>query len=205
AHKRVSLFSFVEFCLWNAQDDQTNYQRNLSIGEVEVEPESPTGTAIYHRTEYRERRDHYAVYGVNAVASGYDTDRDTFVGAYNSLGEAAVPRSGAAQNTIASGWYPIGSHQLDVDLAPGASQPYTFVLGYLENPREEKWEPADEALDILPLQVLNKTRAHVLLAQFATPEQVDASFAELQAYWARLLSPFSVTSTDAKLDRMVNI
>lgn len=205
AHKRVSLFSFVEFCLWNAQDDQTNYQRNLSIGEVEVEPNGPTGTAIYHRTEYRERRNHYAVYGVNAVASGYDTDRDTFVGAYNSLGEAAVPRDGKAGNSLASGWYPIGSHQLDVDLAPGTSQTYTFVLGYLENPRDEKWEPADEARGIKPLQILNKTRAHELLAQFATTEQVDASFAELQAYWTRLLSTYSVTSTDAKLDRMVNI
>ena len=36
----------------------TNYQRNLSIGEVEVERH---GT-IYHKTEYRERRDHYAFY-----------------------------------------------------------------------------------------------------------------------------------------------
>ena len=133
APKKASLFSFAEFCLWNAQDDQTNYQRNLSIGEVEVD-----GSAIYHKTEYRERRDHYAVYGVNAEIAGFDTDRDTFVGAYNSLGEAAVPRAGKATNSIASGWYPIGSHALELELAPGESRSYTFVLGYIENPDEEK-------------------------------------------------------------------
>ncbi|MFS0699748.1 glycosyl transferase [Cellulomonas sp. 179-A 4D5 NHS] len=198
AAKTVSLFSFVEFCLWNAQDDQTNYQRNLSIGEVEVEADGPTGTAIYHKTEYRERRDHYAVYGVNARATGFDTDRDTFVGAYNGLGEAAVPFAGKSENSVASGWYPIGSHSLEVTLEPGASTSYTFVLGYLENPQDEKWADDD-------LQVVNKKGAHELLARFATEEQTDAAFEALRAHWTTLLSGYSVSSTDEKLDRMVNV
>ena len=196
--KSLSLFSFAEFCLWNAQDDQTNYQRNLSIGEVEVELDSPHGTAIYHKTEYRERRDHYAVYAVNAHAAGFDTDRDTFVGAYNGLGEAAVPRAGASAGSVASGWYPIASHGLQVELAAGESATYVFVLGYVENPDEEKW--ADDAH-----QVINKTRAHALLSRFATTEQTDTAFEALRSYWTNLLSSYSVTSTDEKLDRMVNI
>ncbi|WP_407345513.1 GH36-type glycosyl hydrolase domain-containing protein [Pengzhenrongella phosphoraccumulans] len=205
AVKSVTMFSFVEFCLWNAQDDQTNYQRNLSIGEVEVEPFNGTSSAIYHKTEYRERRDHYAVYAVNAQAAGFDTDRDTFVGAYNSLGEAAVPFAGKSADSVASGWYPIGSHSLEITLEPGASTSYTFVLGYIENPVEEKWAPADEAAGIKPLQVINKTRAHELLARFATTEQTDAAFDALVAHWTELLSGYSVDSGDDKLDRMVNI
>ena len=198
APKSFSAFTFVEFCLWNAQDDQTNYQRNLNIGEVEVEQDAPNGSAIYHRTEYRERRDHYAVFGVNAKASGFDTDRDTFVGAYNGLGEAAVPRAGRSADSVASGWYPIGSHQLDVTLEPGESQTFVVVLGYIENPDEEKW--ADDAH-----QVINKERAHALLSRFATTEQVDAAFARLKEHWTNLLSTYSVKSDDEKLDRMVNI
>lgn len=194
--KSVKLFSFVEFCLWNAQDDQTNYQRNLSIGEVEVEQEGPHGSAIFHTTEYRERRDHYAVFGVNTQASGFDTDRDAFVGAYNGLGEAAVPRRGASSNSVASGWYPIGSHQVDVTLEPGASRTLVYVLGYVEN--EDKW--ADDAH-----QVVNKEKAHALLGRFATTEQTDEAFDRLTAHWRRLLSTYSVTSTDEKLDRMVNV
>ncbi|PVU83084.1 glycosyl transferase [Cellulomonas sp. WB94] len=205
ATKTVTLFSFVEFCLWNAQDDQTNYQRNLSIGEVEIENDGPYGSAIYHKTEYRERRDHYAVYGVNAHAAGFDTDRDTFVGAYNGLGEAAVPRAGVSANSVASGWYPIGSHSLEITLEPGESTSYTYVLGYIENPQDEKWAPADEAAGIEALQVVNKTRAHELLSRFATNEQTDAAFEALRTYWTNLLSTYTVTSTDDKLDRMVNI
>ena len=199
AAKTFTAFSFVEFCLWNAQDDQTNYQRNLSIGEVEVEETGPHGgSAIYHKTEYRERRDHYAVFGVNAQADGFDTDRDTFVGAYNSLGEAAVPRAGRSANSVASGWYPIGSHSVSVTLEPGESRELVYVLGYLENADEEKW--ADDAH-----QVVNKTGAHALLGRFATAEQADAAFDALRAHWTGLLSTYSVTSGDEKLDRMVNI
>ena len=205
AVKSVTLFSFVEFCLWNAQDDQTNYQRTLSIGEVEVEPFNGTSSAIYHKTEYRERRDHYAVYAVNADAAGFDTDRDTFVGAYNSLGEAAVPFAGKSADSVASGWYPIGSHSLEITLEPGAATSYTFVLGYIENPVEEKWAPADEAAGIKAQQIINKTRAHELLARFATTEQTDAAFDALVEHWTELLSGYSVTSGDDKLDRMVNI
>jgi cellobiose phosphorylase len=205
AEKSVSLFSFVEFCLWNAQDDQTNYQRNLSLAEVEVELDGPSGSAIYHRTEYRERRDHYAVYGVNTRADGFDTDRDSFVGPWNGLGEAAVPRAGRATDSVASGWYPIGSHQVDVTLAPGESRSLTYVLGYVENPHEEKWAPADEAAGVKALQVVNKERAHALLSRFATTEQTLAAFEALRAYWTDLLSTYSVRSTDERLDRMVNI
>lgn len=198
AAKRLTLFSYVEFCLWNAQDDQTNYQRNLSIGEVEVEPDGPTGSAIYHRTEYRERRDHYAVYGVNARGAGFDTDRDTFVGPWNGMGEAAVPRAGVSAGSVASGWYPIGSHSLVLELAPGESRTHTFVLGYVENAPDEKWADAAH-------QVVAKEPAHALLSRFATTEQTDAAFERLQEYWTGLLSTYSVRSTDARLDRMVNV
>jgi len=191
AAKNVQLFSFIEFCLWNAEDDQTNYQRNLSLGEVEVED-----GAIYHKTEYRERRDHYAVYAVNAPIAGFDTDRDAFLGFGNGFHEAAVPHAGKATNSVASGWYPIGSHQLDVSLAPGESRQYTFVLGYLENPADAKWEAPS---------VINKSGARELLAKFATNEATDAEFAKLNEYWDNLLGSYTVESGDDKLNRMVNV
>lgn len=71
--KSLKLFSFVEWCLWNAQTDMENFQRNLSTGEVEIE-----GSVIYHKTEYRERRNHYAFYSVNRMPDGFDTNRESF-------------------------------------------------------------------------------------------------------------------------------
>jgi cellobiose phosphorylase len=100
--KSFSLFSYLEWNLWNALDDMTNFQRNYSIGEVEIE-----GSVIYHKTEYRERRNHYAFYAVNHEINGFDTDRESFVGLYNSYAEPDVVLSGKAKNTVAHGWSPV--------------------------------------------------------------------------------------------------
>lgn len=190
AKKNFKLFSFVEFCLWNAWDDQTNFQRNYSIGEVEV-----IGSTIYHKTEYRERRNHYAVFSVNAEIDGFDTDRETFIGLYNGFDHPNVVFDGQAKNSVASGWAPIGSHMFNVELEAGEEKSFIFVLGYCENPKDEKWEAQD---------VINKKPANELLAKFKTDEQVDEALATLKAYWENLLSKYTLESADEKLNRMVN-
>lgn len=191
AEKKVTLFSFVEFCLWNAYDDMTNFQRNLSLGEVEVE-----GNAIYHKTEYRERRNHFAFYSVNRPFDGFDTDRDSFLGPYNGLSEPDAVAAGKSANSVASGWSPIASHSFHLTLQPGEEQSLIFVLGYVENPEEEKWERPG---------IINKTRAETMIGRFAKDEDVQAALAELQGYWDRLLGKYAISSSDDKLNRMVNI
>ncbi len=191
AAKEVSLFSYVEWCLWNADDDMKNFQRLLSCGEVEIK-----GSTIYHKTEYRERRNHYALFSVNHPIDGYDTIRDDFLGMYNGVDHPEVVEAGKAKNTVASGWSPIASHQINVTLQPGETKTFVFVLAYIENPQEEKWESHN---------VINKKPAEELLAKYQTDADVDAALAELKAYWEELLSRYTVTSADDKVNRMVNI
>ena len=191
AAKSLSVFSYVEWCLWNADDDMKNFQRNLSIGEVEV-----VGSTIYHKTEYRERRNHYAVYSVNAEVAGFDTSRDAFLGAYRGADKPEAVEKGACTNSMASGWSPIASHQLNVTLAPGESKTFVFVLGYIENPQKEKWESHG---------VINKKPALAMLSKYNTEENVDKAFAELQSYWKSLLAKYTVESGNDKVNRMVNI
>ncbi len=191
SEKKLQLFSYVEFCLWNAMDDMTNFQRNLSTGEVEV-----IGSTIYHKTEYRERRNHYAVYSVNTKADGFDTSRDDFIGVYNSGANPDAVLEGKCRNSIASGWYPIASHQIDITLAPGESKSYVFVLGYCENPEDQKWEKQD---------VINKAPAEKMLAKYQTDADVEKSFNNLRDYWKKLLSRFTVDTANDKVNRMVNI
>lgn len=191
AAKTVKLFSFVEFCLWNAHDDATNLQRNFSTGEVEIE-----GSTIFHKTEYRERRDHFAFYHVNAKLAGFDTDRESFLGLYNSYGESDVVRAGKSKNTVASGWAPIASHCLEVALQPGETKSFVFVLGYIENPKDQKWAAPG---------VINKTRSTEMIARFDSDAKVEAEMAQLRKYWDSLLNVYKVESPDEKLNRMVNI
>ena len=190
ATRELKVFSFVEFCLWNAWDDQTNFQRNLSTGEVEVE-----GSAIYHVTEYRERRSHYAVFGVNAPVAGFDTDREIFLGLYNGLHDPEAVLAGSSRNSIASGWAPVGSHCLEVKLAPGERRDFVFVLGYVENPADDKWEKPG---------TVNKAPALALMARFSDSAQVDAAATELRDYWSSLLETYVLESPDERLNRMVN-
>jgi cellobiose phosphorylase len=189
--KSLKLFSFVEWCLWNAATDMENFQRNFSTGEVEVD-----GSTLYHKTEYKERRNHYAYYGVNTPIQGYDTDRETFFGLYNGFHEPQVVLEGKPGMSFAHGWSPIASHYIEVELQPGESRDLVFVLGYVELPEDEKWESKN---------VINKSPAREVLARFDTAEKVDAALAELKRYWDRLLGIYALKSGDPKLDRMVNI
>ena len=189
--KTLSVFSYVEWCLWNADDDSRNFQRNYSTGEVEV-----VGSTIYHKTEYRERRNHYAVYSVNTKIDGFDTSRDAFLGAYRGAANPEVVEKGQATGSIASGWSPIASHQINVTLQPGETKSYVFVLGYLENPENDKWEAPG---------IINKKPANAMLAKYQTDADVEKAFAELNTYWSELLSKYTVKSSNDKVDRMVNI
>ena len=194
--KDFSVFSYVEFCLWNAMDDMTNFQRNFSTGEVEIHA---GGSQLFHKTEYRERRNHYAVYAVNAPVDGFDTDRDSFLGAYGENSAPSVVVNDQSKNSVASGWAPVGSHHLKVALEPGEEKTYIFVLGYVENPVNEKWVGRAED------GIINRAPADALLARFDTTEKADDALAELKAYWDKLLGHFSISSSDEKLDRMVNV
>ena len=189
--KTLSLFSYVEWCLWNADDDMKNFQRNFSTGEVEI-----VDSTIFHKTEYRERRNHYAVYSVNAKIDGFDTIRDEFLGAYNGTDDPTAVKNGACTNSVASGWQPIASHQINITLNPGETKSFVFVLGYIENPEDEKWESKG---------VVNKKRAYEMLDRYKTDADVDKAFAELNEYWNGLLSKYTVKSSNDKVDRMVNI
>ncbi|MBR1489977.1 MAG: glycosyl transferase [Bacteroidales bacterium] len=191
AKKSFQLYSFVEWCLWNASTDMENFQRNLSTGEVEID-----GNVLYHKTEYRERRDHYAFFGVNRPFDGFDTDRETFIGMYNGFEAPQQVLAGTSGNSVAHGWSPVASHRFDLTLEPGESTELVFVLGYVENAPEEKF--------VAPA-VINKAKAQAMMEAFATGEQVDAAFAALKAYWDDLLGRFTVESDVPELDRTVNV
>lgn len=203
----LSLFSAIEFCLWDANDDATNFQRNYSIGQVEVELPSPSRRGaggegeyptIYHKTEYRERRDHFAYFACSEPLTGFDTDRESFLGAYRGWNEPSVVAAGAACNSIAHGWQPLGSHHVKLRLKAGEQTQVIFILGYQENPRDEKFDPPGS-------QIINKKSAKKALEKYLQPANADKAFEELRAYWTMLLGKLQVTTPDEHTNRMVNI
>ena len=200
--KKVSLVSFVEWCLYNAQDDTNNFQRNFSTGEVEIE-----GSAIYHKTEYRERRNHFSFYSVNSAIDGFDTDRESFLGLYNSLSAPQTVAEGKSADSVADGWSPIASHRIEVSLEPGEEKTFVFLLGYVENDEDKKWA-AQASSDKRFFRtntasgIINKEKAYALQEKYSTEEKVDKAFADLNAFWNETLSNFKLKTNDEKLNRM---
>lgn len=200
--KNISLVSFIEWCLYNGQTDGENFQRNLSTGEVEIE-----GSVIYHKTEYRERRNHFTFYSVNSPIKGFDTDRETFLGLYNGLDTPDTIVAGKSGNSVADGWSPIASHRLECTLKPGESKTYVFVLGYIENEEDKKFIPESQVKQPFKATnkysgIVNKEKAYALQAKFDSKEKVEAAYKALREFWDETLSHFAISTGDEKLDRM---
>ena len=209
--KKITLTSCIEWCLYNAQDDTTNFQRNFSTGEVEI-----LESTIYHKTEYRERRNHFAFYFVNSKITGFETDREQFLGQDNGFDHPAAvfdndENGKSTKNSVADGWSPIASHQLMIELKPGEEKSLVFILGYIENENDDKFLPENKAeeerkaglLQTNPgMRVINKKKAIALQLKYDTKAKVENALQELKAFWDNLLSNFTLKTNDEKLNRM---
>jgi len=189
----LSIFSIIEFCLWDAQDDTTNFQRNFSTGQVEIED-----GVVYHKTEYRERRDHFAYFGCSEKLEGFDTQRESFLGAYRGWDSPEVVENGQSKNSVAHGWSPVGSHHVKLSLKPGETKQINFVLGYQEMPADQKFDPAGS-------QTINKSEAKKKLAKYLDPKGVEEASQLLKQHWDNLLGICQVETPDLHTNRMVNI
>ena len=189
----LSIFSAVEFCLWDALDDATNFQRNYSTGEVEVED-----GVIYHKTEYRERRNHFAYFACSEQPAGYDTQREDFLGPYRSWDKPLAVEEGRSRDSIASGWQPMGSHQVAATLQPGEEKQIIFALGYFENPTDAKFDPPKS-------QRINKRGVRGVIDKFKDKAQADAAFEALRVYWDEVLGVLQVQTPNEHVNRTVNM
>ena len=191
--RKLSAFSSIEFCLWDAQDDAANFQRNFSTGQVEVED-----GVIYHKTEYRERRDHFAYFACSEKLAGFDTQRDTFLGSYRSWDKPIAVERGRSFNSVAHGWAPIGSHHVKINLKAGETKIVMFILGYHENPKDQKFDPPQS-------QTINKKTVKPIISKYLKQENVMAAFEALRRYWNDVLGIYQVKTPDKHTNRMVNI
>jgi cellobiose phosphorylase len=190
---QLSVFSSIEFCLWDAQDDATNFQRNFSTGQVEID-----AGVIYHKTEYRERRNHFAYFACSQNLAGYDTQREVFLGAYRGWDRPAAVEAGRSFNSVAHGWAPIGSHHVRLRLKPHECRQVIFLLGYHENPGARKFDPPDS-------QTIDKSTVKPTISKYLSAAAAETAFDALREYWDHLLGIYEVRTPDRHVNRMVNI
>jgi len=188
----LSVFASIEFCLWDAMDDATNFQRNYSVGEVEV-----VDGVIYHKSEYRERRDHFAYFACSEMLAGFDTNREAFLGPYRGFDAPASVERGSLGNSITHGWQPVGATHSRLHLPAGGSKTIIYLLGYHENPVDQKFDPSGTPM-------VNKRSVTPIIRKYLQETEVETAFTQLQAYWDGLLARLQVQTPDVHTDRMVN-
>jgi len=191
--RQLSAFSSVEFCLWDANDDATNFQRNLNIGELEVQ-----GSVIYHKTEYRERRNHFAYFACSEPLAGFETQREAFLGSYRGYQDPQAVEWDVTTNSLTVGWAPVGVHHLRFSLATGETRRVIFLLGYFENPVDQKFTSPGS-------QKINKAGVEPIIDKYLNPHAVDKAFEDLKQYWQANLNVLQVVTPDQHVNRMVNI
>jgi cellobiose phosphorylase len=186
----LTLFPAVEFALWDAWDDQANFQRNYSTGEVAV-----IDGVVYHVTEYRERRNHFSSFACSEPAAGFDTDRRAFLGNGRGWDAPEAVERGTASGSIAHGWSPIAALQVPVGLGPDETRDVVVTLGYHENPPDAKWDDRGRVA---------VSAARRVVAAHLDPAGIDGMLEALAARWDGLLGALRVETPDEHTDRMVN-
>ena len=121
---------------------------------------------------------------------------ESFLGLYNGFENPQTVMAGEPSNSVADGWSPIASHYIEITLEAGESKDFVFILGYVENAFEEKFN-ADGSM--------NKSKAYEMIEKYNTVEKVEAGLAANKAMWDTLLSKYTVNTPDDKMNRMVNI
>lgn len=175
----VSIFSFIEFCLWDAVGDSTNYQRTWNIGQAHCE-----GSTIIHNTLYGNWKKILAFFSCSEKISGFDTQRKNFLGnfGYNSLMHPEVVTRGKSTNSKAIGWDPIGSHQINLKLKAKKNYNIIFTLGTAKSSKEAK----------------------LISAKFLKKAVIEKELKKLKEYWEENLSNFQAETPDHEMNLMLN-
>ncbi|MBI5699346.1 glycosyl transferase [Candidatus Saganbacteria bacterium] len=178
--QNISLFSFVEFCLWNAVEDQTNFQRTWSTGLAHCE-----GSTIFHTTQYGYWKDIFAYFSVSEKIHSYDCQRRDFLGdfGYGTLQRPKAVVEGKCSNSKAIGWAPIGAHCLKLKLKPGEKKTIIFVLGCATKVQNSK----------------------VKIQKFTKPKVVDQELKKLKEYWEENLSKLQIETPDPEMNAQINV
>ena len=104
--RSLGIFTYAEFCLWDAVNDMTDFQYNLNIGQTKF-----SGNTIYHLTNYHAHQPCYAWFWANRKVVSWDGLRQAFIGPYRSESNPIAVEKGGCSNTAASGWAPFAGHE----------------------------------------------------------------------------------------------
>ena len=173
--RELRTFSYVEFSNWNADADLNNLDWGQHILHSRVED-----GIIYMSTTFRKTT---TFFGSSMAPSGFDTDREMFIGDYRDLSNPIVVETGETKNSLAARGNNVGVLCHELQLQPGEVKEIIYILGVSED--------AEQVPGIV--------------ARFSQPQVAHEAFKALQVDWAEYLGTLQVKTPDPEMNAMLNV
>lgn len=189
--RKLRAFSYCEFSnQWNTTQDQVNLQYSIFIVKGEKATENMLRCTIHENLYLQHQKDPSIgdymsewVALVGAPMTGYDTNRQSFIGTYGSYKEPEAVVKGSCTNSDAFGDSLCGSVQADIELDPGETKEIMVLLGIGD-----------------ANNVGEKT-----LKEFGNFARADEEFDKLVKNWHAKLDSFKVNTPDEDINHTINM
>ena len=177
--RNISIFTYAEFCLWNAVMDSNDFQYILNIAKT-----GSRANAIYHLTGYWPKigDTRFAYLASSDKVHGSDGDREAFMGPYRSEANPVVVEEGRSKDSVAGGGNPIGSLWNKVSLRHGETKKINYILGIGYDMKD----------------------ADSKIRKYSVVHNAEAEFKKLKDYWNEYFTNFIASTPDEEVDLMIN-
>jgi N,N'-diacetylchitobiose phosphorylase len=187
--RKLRAFTYVELAgNWSAIDDLLNIQYVQYTALMKV-----TDNIIDHGTNINipEMPDNFmekdqgrhtfqAITGVEVT--GYDTDREVFLGPYRTYANPVAVEKGKCNNSIAYGDNPCSVLQADIDIEAGQTKEFLVILGIGKTEIEGK----------------------AAVKEFTDISNAGKELEKVKDYWHKRMEGFSAETPDKELNSTIN-
>jgi cellobiose phosphorylase len=174
--KELSVFSYAEFCLWLADRDQNDLQSIQGLGIARYEED-----AIFY--SFFDVSTGYAFFASSDPVTGYDCNREKFIGPYRGESNPIAVERGQCFNSETQGGNPIATTSNILKLGSGEAKTIIFILGVVKE----------------------KSDAKRYIQKFKEKSNVDREFQRLREYWDTYLGNLNVAAPDREFNTMINV
>ena len=191
--RKLRTFSYCEFSnQWSTEQDLVNLQYSLFITKGQLK-DNILSISIHDNFLKQNPTQAVQVGGdvsmntwmtlIGSDITGYDTDRNAFIGTYGSYKEPQILENGVCTNSNVYGDSGCGTLQSDITLKPGESKEIMIMLG------------------IGSADVYGKKA----IAEFGSIARADEELAKLKKSWHSKLDSFIVNTPDADINHTINM
>lgn len=173
--KKLQIFSYAEFCFWDAILDQQNVDWAQQINQGRYKDNVITWYPHYIK-------DNGSFFATSGKVSSYDTNLETFIGKYHSEANPAAVEQGACSNSISYRTNGVGAFCNELELGKGEESEIVFILGYSEN----------------------RNRIHDEIKDYLSPVEAHKALKRLNDHWSEYTGKLHVETPDNEMNLFVN-